>query len=210
MGITMLAVPGHKGLLGPQGVGILYLAQDIELGTLVEGGTGSVSESLEQPAMCPDRFESGTLNSPGIAGLGAAIGVVNHLGIERRGVAERRLAHSLRSRLRAIPGVRVFGPLSTGSSELVAPIVSFSVEGLPSAQTARVLDGEFSIAARAGLHCAPEAHRIAGTLETGLVRLSIGHTTKQSEVDEAVEAVIQIAERPASYWVTDWEKQHAR
>ena len=92
----------------------------------------------------------------------------------------------------------------------MAPIVSLAVDGLTSAEVARVLDKKFQIAVRAGLHCAPEAHRVAGTLEGGLVRLSIGHTTTDAEVAEAVAALLEIADRPARHWLTEWEGHYAQ
>jgi cysteine desulfurase/selenocysteine lyase len=226
MGITLLAVSGHKGLLGPQGVGALYLAPGLELATLIEGGTGSRSESLEQPTECPDRFEAGTPNSPGIAGLGAGIALLSREGVAARGARECALARRLRDRLAAVDGVRLYGPAATLWADTgragalsgpdgpaipaVAPIVSLAVEGLASSQVAHILDKEFDIAVRAGLHCAPEAHRVAGTLETGLVRLSVGHATTEAEVDAGAEAIIQIANKPATYWLTEWEKHYAR
>ena len=243
MGISLLAVSGHKGLLGPQGVGILYVAPHMELETLFEGGTGSRSESSEQPSTCPDRFEAGTPNSPGIAGLGAGIRVVEREGVAESGRRQYELALRLFRGLDGAEGITVFGPWGNLSSEPsaaadavagdasdadgatdppgaavtgaswippVAPIVSLAVDGLTSAEVARVLDREFQIAVRAGLHCAPEAHRVAGTLEGGLVRLSIGHSTTEAEVAEAVAALLEIAGRPARHWLTEWEGHYAQ
>jgi selenocysteine lyase/cysteine desulfurase len=215
MGISLLAISGHKGLLGPQGVGALYLAPGLEVGTLIEGGTGSLSESLDQPAACPERFESGTPNSPGIAGLGAGIAVIARTGAAAIGAREDTLARRLRASLSPLPGVRMYGPESgqhpvSDATPAVAPIVSLTVEGLGSGQVARILDREFDIAVRAGLHCAPDAHRVAGTLDTGLVRLSIGYTTTVADVDSAVEALTEIASKPSTYWLTEWEWRHAR
>lgn len=219
MGISLLAISGHKGLLGPQGVGALYIGPDIELATLVEGGTGSHSESLEQPATCPERFEAGTPNSPGVAGLAAGISVVERTGVAALGAREDSLARRLRRSLADIPGIRIYGPAAPNgpvtlgvpdSPPAVAPIVSLAVEGLGSGQVARILDKEFDIAVRAGLHCAPEAHRVAGTLDTGLVRLSIGYATTEADVDAAVEALEEIAEKPSNYWLTEWERHYAR
>lgn len=224
MGITLLAVSGHKGLLGPQGVGVLYVGPEMELATLIEGGTGSRSESLEQPTTCPDRFEAGTPNTPGIAGLGAGIGVVEQEGVAAIGRRELALARRLWEQVSCDERVEVKGPWrrladeagasmspsADGGAPRVAPIVSLLIKGLSSAEVARVLDKEFQIAVRAGLHCAPEAHRVAGTLEHGLVRLSVGHTTSEAEVDTAARALLEIAARPAGYWLTEWEGQHAR
>jgi selenocysteine lyase/cysteine desulfurase len=238
MGISLLAVSSHKGLLGPQGVGALYLAPKLEIGTLIEGGTGSLSESLEQPAGCPERFESGTPNSPGIAGLGAGIAVVERTGVAAIGAREDVLARRLRRGLSDLPGLRLYGPAATAatppvaadnamrqpgasasghggppvpdSPPAVAPIVSLAIKGLGSGEVARILDKEFDIAVRAGLHCAPEAHRVAGTLSTGLIRLSVGHATTEAEVDAAIEALTEITVKPSAYWLTEWEKHHAR
>jgi cysteine desulfurase family protein len=214
MGISLLAISGHKGLLGPQGVGALYIAPDLQLGTLIEGGTGSRSESLEQPATFPERFEAGTPNSPGIAGLGAGVSFVETVGVATLGAREDSLARRLRGALAGVSTIRLFGPTAktsaSDSGPAVAPIVSLAFEGLPSGQVARILDKEFGIAVRAGLHCAPEAHRVAGTLDTGLVRLSVGYATTEAEIDSAAEALETIAGKPGNYWLTEWERQYAR
>lgn len=109
-----------------------------------------------------------------------------------------------------IPGVRVYGPELSRSGVTTAPIVSVSVKGLPSADVARILDKEFDIAARAGLHCAPEAHGVAGTLDTGLVRLSPGHATTESDIDATIDAFIKIIDQSAERWQKGLERQHAR
>ncbi len=207
MGISLLAISGHKGLLGPQGVGALYIAPGLELETLVEGGTGSRSESLEQPAETPDRYEAGTPNTPGIAGLAAGIEVLVREGVAAVGARELAMARRLRERLAQIEGIRLYGP---ANGTPAAPIVPLAVEGMASADVAHVLDREFHIAVRAGLHCAPEAHRVAGTLETGLVRLSIGHATTWADIDAAVEALTEIAGKPAEHWLKNWEKMNVR
>jgi selenocysteine lyase/cysteine desulfurase len=195
MGIDLLALPGHKGLLGPQGVGALYVGPGIQLKTLVEGGAGSDSASPDPPEELPDRFEAGTPNTPGIAGLGAGIATVLKRGVDAIGAEERRLAEFLHRELADTDGVTVYGP-SLGTER--APVVSVRFDGLPSAEAAFVLDRAFGIAVRAGLHCAPEAHRTAGTLEEGLVRFSIGHANTESDISAAVEAARQIAEKAAT------------
>ena len=113
----------------------------------------------------------------------------------------------LRERLAQIEGIRLYGP---ANGTPAAPIVPLAVEGMASADVAHVLDREFHIAVRAGLHCAPEAHRVAGTLETGLVRLSIGHATTWADIDAAVEALTEIAGKPAEHWLKNWEKMNVR
>ena len=207
MGISLLAISGHKGLLGPQGVGALYIAPGLELDTLVEGGTGSQSESPEQPLETPDRFEAGTPNTPGIAGLGAGIEVLSREGVSAIGTRQSAMTRHLKERLSQVEGLKLFGP---GADTATAPIVSLAVDGIASADVARILDREFHIAVRAGLHCAPEAHKVAGTLEAGLVRLSVGHATTWAEIDASIEALTDIASKPKEHWLKTWEKMNVR
>lgn len=188
--IDMLALPGHKGLLGPQGVGVLYIGPGIHLETLAEGGAGSDSMSPDPPEDLPDRHEAGTLNTPGIAGLGAGVGVVATRGVEAIGSEERRLADRLRHALAATEGARLYGPPPGASA---APVVSIAFAGLPSTEAAFVLDRAFGIAVRSGLHCAPAAHRVAGTLEEGLVRFSVGHSNTDADIDAAIDACREVA-----------------
>ena len=172
MGIGMLACSGHKALLGPAGVGILYVRPDLEVLPLMEGGTGTHSEELEQPEFCPDRYESGTPNLPGLAGLSEGISYVLETGMNRIRDHEIGLAHYLENELSEIPGVRVFKPERRGSGT-----VSFIVEGMNPADTGHILDQAFDIAVRTGLHCAPLAHQTLGTFPEGTVRVSPGFST---------------------------------
>ena len=183
--IDLLAVPGHKGLLGPQGVGVLYVGPGVRPRPLMEGGTGGDSESLDPPKELPERYEPGTPNLPGVAGLAAGVGVVLARGVEEIGVRERALANRLKAGAMEIAGVHCYGP---PHGVPAAPVVSVAFEGLASAEAAFVLDRGFGIAVRSGLHCCPEAHRVAGTLENGLVRLSIGHANTEADIDQALEA----------------------
>jgi cysteine desulfurase family protein len=188
--IDLLALPGHKGLLGPQGVGALYVAEGIELRTMMEGGAGGDSASEEQPAELPDRYEAGTPNTPGIAGLAAGVGVVLEQGVDVIGGRETALADRLRRGLLELDGLKVYGPMPGVEA---APVVSLAFNGLASAEAAFIFDRAFGIAVRAGLHCAPDAHRVAGTLEEGMVRLSIGHATNEQDIDTALAACADIA-----------------
>jgi len=190
MCIDMLALPGHKGLLGPQGAGALYVGPGIRLDTLMEGGSGSDSASADAPEDPPDRYEAGTPNTPGIAGFGAGVDLVMKSGMEQIGDHEDRLARRLRAGFDDIEGVTVYGP-PAGVPR--APVISVRFAGLPSAEAAFVLDRAFGIAVRAGLHCAPEAHRTAGTLEEGLVRFSIGDANTENDIEAAIEAAREIA-----------------
>ena len=178
MGIGMLACSGHKALLGPAGVGILYVRSDLDVLPLMEGGTGSRSEELEQPEFCPDRYESGTPNLPGLAGLCEAIGYILETGMSRIRNHEIGLAHYFENELSEIPGVRVFKPERRGSGT-----VSFVVEGMNPADTGSILDQAFDIAVRTGLHCAPLAHRTLGTFPEGTVRVSPGFSTTIENIE---------------------------
>ena len=172
-GVSLLAMPGHKGLLGPQGTGLLWIGPGVSLAPMRQGGTGSASESMFQPRSLPDGFESGTLNLPGIAGLHAGIGeAMAHM--EETHAHIVALCDELREMLLDIPGVHVY----TGAG---ASLVSFHIEGVGSQEAASVLD-RAGIAVRGGLHCAPGAHRFMGTLETGALRASLGRRTTREEV----------------------------
>ncbi|HVJ48788.1 aminotransferase class V-fold PLP-dependent enzyme [Desulfitobacterium sp.] len=192
MGIDLLAFAGHKGLMGPQGVGGLYLRKDLRLTPLKEGGTGTNSESLFQPETSPERYESGTLNTPGIAGLASGIKFILQEGIERIKEKERILTERLLKGLEAIPGVSVYGP-SLGIER--APVISFNIEGMEPSEVSFILDQSFEIASRPGLHCAPDAHESIGTLsKQGTVRFSLGYFNTIGEVDFCLEAIAGIAE----------------
>ncbi len=173
--IDILAFPGHKGLFGPQGTGGLYIKEGINLKSLTEGGTGSMSEELFQPSVMPDRFESGTLNVPGIAGLCAGVRYILKRGVESIGEKERLDAKMLAEDLSVIKDVKVYG--NPGSKESVG-VVSISTP-LDSMELAQKLS-QHGICVRAGLHCSPLAHKSLGTFETGTVRFSPGiFTTKE-------------------------------
>ena len=176
-----ICAPGHKGLYGPQGTGIL-LCRDAEAATLVEGGTGSESRSEEQPAFLPDRFEAGTVNAAGIAGLGEGVRYVSALGVERILAHERALIRQAAEELSAIPRVRVW------AGEPQAGVLSFAAEGMPCETLAQRL-AEGGIAVRAGLHCAPLAHRTAGTLAGGTVRVSVSAFTVPGHIDALARGV---------------------
>ncbi len=191
-GVDMLAAPGHKGLLGVQGTGILYLRTGLEVATLKEGGTGSKSHELEQPLLLPDRYESGTLNTPGIAGLKAGIQFIQAEGIANIRRHEQALTASLLEQLAAVPGLTLYGP---GNSQEQGAVVAFNLANMDCSQTAFLLDSEFDICCRSGLHCAPLAHETIGTTQQGAVRLSPGYFNTFSEVDQVAAAVRQLAGR---------------
>lgn len=189
MGIDLLAFPGHKALLGPPGTGGLVVSESVSLETLREGGTGSESESDQQPELMPDRLEVGTLNTVGIAGLGAGIRFIEGTGRERIREHEQKLVQRLLRGLASVPGLVLYGP---GPSRERASVVSFNLEGWDSQDAAAVLDATFDIQCRAGLHCAPLAHRTIGTFPVGTVRFSPGFFNTEAEIDAAVDAVHQL------------------
>lgn len=191
-GIDMLAFPGHKGLLGPQGTGGLYLAPDLELEPLVHGGTGSQSEEIEQPLVRPDRFESGTQNTPGVAGLNEGVKQVLQTSVETIQQREFRLTQMMMEGLLQIPGIRILGP---ELGEERGGVVSFTLQTVDAMKVAFELDRHYQIAVRAGYHCTPLSHICAGTMGTGAVRASVGFYTNKEEVDQFVEAVKEIEGR---------------
>ncbi len=186
----MIAITGHKGLMGPQGVGLLYISPEIELMSVRQGGTGTRSEDEQEILARPDRYESGTLNTPGIAGLGAGIDFLRQEGLGKIAAHKDEMVSRLLTGLSRLENVSAYGP---AAGESRAPLVCFNVGGLTAAEVAARLDREFDIASRAGLHCAPGAHRVMGTLAGGAVRLSIGPFNSQADIDTAVEAVAAIS-----------------
>lgn len=195
LGIDLVAFTGHKGLLGPPGTGGLILNKRVdpaELAPLVRGGTGSRSEEEVQPEDLPDKYESGTPNFAGIAGLGAGLAFIRARGVAALRAHEMEMANILREGLRAIPGVTVYGP---SDPEQRVAVVSFTAAGLPVSDIGFRLDEEFGILSRVGLHCAPAAHRTIGTFPGGTVRFAPGVFTTADEVWAAVRAVVEIVRR---------------
>jgi len=191
--IDLLAFTGHKSLYGPQGTGGLYIAPGLEdrIAPLLKGGTGSASEREEQPEFMPDKFESGTPNTPGIAGLLAGMRFVKEHGVDSIRARKIELTRSLRDGLLSIPKVRVYGPVDPEQS---IAVVSFTIGGMDPSDVAFRLDDEFAIMARSGLHCAPSAHRTIGTFPGGTVRFSLGYFTTSRDIGRAVDAVSRIAQ----------------
>lgn len=183
-GCSLLAMPGHKGLLGPHGTGALWVASGVTLAPLRQGGTGSMSESMFQPRMMPDSLESGTQNLPGIAGLhaGMRFALAHRAQVHEQTIA---LCATMREELLNLPGVRVY-------TQPGASLVSFNVGGIASQEAASALDG-LGIAVRGGLHCAPGVHRFLGTLSCGAVRVSPGFLNTREDAMALVRAVSRIA-----------------
>jgi len=193
-GVDLLAFTGHKSLYGPMGTGGLILSERFDyeqLEPLVRGGTGSRSEEEIQPDFLPDKFESGTMNVPGLAGLVAGIAWIRERGIENIRAHEIALTQRLIDGLRAIPGVTVYG---TQDATKQTGAVSLTIAGADVGLVGFRLDDEFGIMCRVGLHCAPGAHRTIGTFPKGTIRLSAGAWTTADEIDAAIVAIAEIAE----------------
>jgi cysteine desulfurase/selenocysteine lyase len=188
MNIAMLALPGHKGLLGPMGTGMLYVREDVDLRPLKEGGTGTRSRELIQPLDFPDGFEAGTVNAPGIIGLGYSANLIAGLGIDHIRVYEENLVRELDEALRNMRGVTVYGPEWSRKTGIVA----FNVDKMNCEEVSEALSTKYGIASRGGYHCAGLAHKTIGTLETGAVRLSVGPSNTKREIAVAIQAVYQM------------------
>ncbi len=188
--IDILTFTGHKSLLGPQGTGGIYVHPRVKLRLLREGGTGSASESLDQPTIMPDRLESGTPNTPGIAGLAAGLEFIFKTGMENIRRHEQELTDLLIRELRNIPGLKIYGP---GDSRLMTAVISFNIAGIDCGEVSLLLDQNYGIITRSGMHCAPLAHQTIGTAELGACRISPGFFNTTDEVQKVIEALRHIA-----------------
>ncbi len=192
-GADMVAFTGHKGLLGPQGTGGLWVREGVDIEPMVLGGTGGVdSQAVGMPASMPDRLEAGTVNGPGLAGLLAGCRF-----LEERGVASIHdeigaLKKRLRDGLSEIPGVSVLSPAAPDG----AAIVTFTTAAMDAGTLASRLDTEWGVMGRAGLHCAPIIHQMMGTSASGAFRLSLGWASTVEDVDRAMEGVHALAKSP--------------
>ena len=188
-GIDFFAFTGHKGLLGPTGTGGVYIGER-HLNTLKEGGTGGMAQSPFQPKEPPDRFEAGTLNIAGLVGLKAAVNFLLDRGLDNILAHERTLTDQLMTGLEAIEGVEIYGPRR--STQRLG-LVSFNLAQLDPYAVASKLDKDFGIMVRAGLHCAPQAHRLMGTIERGAVRAGVSVFNSSLEIEALLNALKKIA-----------------
>ncbi len=187
--VDLLAFPGHKGLFGPQGTGGLYAASHVPLVPIIQGGTGNRSEDLQHPEERPIGFESGTPNTPGIAGLGAGVDFVLKTGVEKIYDHEMKLTQQLWEGLIRIKGVNLVYPKLP-----VLPILSFNIDGVDGIEAATILDQHYQIAVRAGFHCAALAHRSLHTADRGAIRVSPGYFNTSQEIDQFIQAIREISE----------------
>jgi len=195
MRIDLLAFTGHKSLFGPQGTGGLYIREGLEnkISSLMMGGTGSRSEFEQQPEFMPDRYESGTPNTIGIAGLCAGVSFVLEQTVETLRAREEELTSRFLSGLRDLRNdVLVYGPQDASRQTAV---VSFNIKGVTASDAASYFEDNRGILCRPGLHCAPSAHRTIGTFPQGTVRFSLGFFNTQQDVDEACAALRELVKR---------------
>jgi len=213
-GVDFLAFTGHKGLMGPQGTGGLYVREGLTLQPLKQGGTGTRSETLSQPETMPTLLESGTQNNVGIAGLGAAVAFILEEGVEIIGQHERQLTKALLDGIYDSHKVSIYGPLDpekqvavvsirfdntlSGDSEGLVGCGSVNLEwyddGVSLPQAGEQFSREGGVLVRTGLHCAPTAHQTLGTFPDGTIRLSMGYFNTQADIATAVQVIRQIAE----------------
>jgi cysteine desulfurase family protein len=187
MAIDLLAAPGHKSLMGPQGVGFLYVDKKLHLKPLKYGGTGTFSSQLTQPEQMPEHLECGTLNTPALAALSAGIHFVEQVGMTAIRQHEQELTNRLRQGLSLQDKVILYGPV-----EAEGGVVSFNIDQRDPAEVGFLLDHHYNIGARVGLHCSPDAHRTIGSFPQGTIRISPGYFNTQEEIDCLLTAITEI------------------
>lgn len=191
MKISVLCFTGHKGLLGPQGTGGIYVAPEINIRPLVVGGSGVQSYLRTQPDEMPARLEAGTLNAHGIAGLHAAVSYIIEKGVEQIYQEEHEKTDYFYRMIRSIPDIHIYGD---PEAELHAPIIALNIGDYDSAQVADELMENYGIATRAGAHCAPLMHQALGTQKQGAVRFSFSQFNTRKELDAGIQALRELAE----------------
>ena len=189
--IDLLAFPGHKGLYGPQGTGGLYIREGIYLDSFIQGGTGSESFSMEQPDFLPDRFESGTLNTPGIAGLCAGIMFIRKVGLENIRKYEIMLVEYLVKELKKLSFIKIYGGTDYKNR---GAVVSLNIDNVDVSEVGYILNKR-GVAVRTGFHCAPLIHNIIGTSSTGTVRISPGYFNNLDDIENLIKAITDIHEK---------------
>ena len=189
-GVDVLCFTGHKGLLGPQGTGGMYVRTGVDIRPLLSGGSGIDTYNPHHPSQMPTALEAGTLNGHGIAGLGAAVTYLEETGLNVIREKEQSLMRRFYEGISAIPGIKVYGDFSTNDR---AAIVSFNIGDYDSSEVSDELNVEYGIVTRPGAHCAPLMHKALGTVEQGAVRFSFSHYNTEEEVDAAIRAVEELA-----------------
>lgn len=189
--IDILCFSGHKGLMGPQGTGVICVRPGVKVEPLKVGGSGILTFQKEHPSDMPEALEAGTLNSHGIAGLRAALGWIQETGIDRIRQREQDLMMRFYDQVKTISGVTVYGDFSQKDR---SPVVTLNIRDMGSSELSMILEEDYGISTRSGGHCAPLMHRALGTEKTGAVRFSFSCFNTEEEADEAARAVKEIAE----------------
>ena len=190
MKIDILCFTGHKGLLGPQGTGGMYVREGLTVKPLLSGGSGVQTYSKSHPAQMPTALEAGTLNAHGIAGLRAAVGYLQEVGIDTIRKKEQELMWYFYESVKEIPGITVYGDFETKER---CAIVSLNVRDYDSSEVADVLFVDYGISTRPGAHCAPLMHEALGTVDQGAVRFSFSHYNTKEEIDQVIKALQELA-----------------
>lgn len=190
LNLSALPFTGHKGLMGPQGIGGFIISDDFakKLNPLKEGGTGSFSEEEVQPETLPDKFESGTLNIPGIYGLNASLKFVKNIGVSAIRQHELYLSDLFLNNLLNIEGIQLSGVKNV---EGRTSVFSVNFSGLDNAETAFMLDRDFGVMTRVGLHCSPSAHKTLGTFPVGSIRFSFGYYSTQKDIEYVTDSIVK-------------------
>ncbi|MBW9152833.1 aminotransferase class V-fold PLP-dependent enzyme [Clostridium estertheticum] len=189
--IDLLAFPGHKGLYGPQGTGGLYIREGVDLDSFIQGGTGSDSLSMNQPHFLPDKFESGTLNTPGIAGLYEGLRFIKKIGIENIRKHEIMLVEYLVEELKKLSYIKIYGGTDYKNR---GAVVSLNIDNVDVSEVGDFLNKK-GIAVRTGFHCVPLIHGIIGTSKRGTVRISPGYFNNLEDIERLIKALIDIHEK---------------
>ena len=190
MHVDILCFTGHKGLLGPQGTGGLYVKKGVSIRPLKSGGSGIRTFDKKQPSLMPGVLEAGTLNGHGLAGLGAGVSYLNQKGLKAVREKEQRLMEQFYLGVKDIPGVRVYGDFRTRDR---CAIVSLNIRDYDSGEVGDILYTDYDIAVRTGGHCAPLMHKALGTQSQGAVRFSFSHYNTEEEIESGIEAVRELA-----------------
>ena len=191
MGIHILCFTGHKGLLGPQGTGGIYVREGVAVRPLLSGGSGVQTYLPHHPPQMPTALEAGTLNGHGIAGLGAAVRYLQETGLDTIRAKEQALMMAFYEAVREIPGVTVYGDFRSSNR---CAIVSLNIRDYDSGEVSDALSSEYGIATRPGAHCAPLMHKALGTVDQGAVRFSFSHFNTLEEIKIAVSALRELAQ----------------
>jgi cysteine desulfurase family protein len=187
--IDLLAFTGHKSLFGPTGTGGLLINSNVKINPLKSGGTGVDSKYPYQPENMPNKFEAGTLNVVGICGLLEGINYINSIGISKIREKETMLTSYALDKLEKVPNINIYGPKDANK---IVGVISFNIKDIPCDEIGFELDKRYNIMVRVGFHCAPTAHKVIGTYNTGTVRIGIGYFNTKNDIDKLVEALFEI------------------